>query len=261
MMYAQGVPGFITISREIRIFRAHYDSICQQYCDRVSQMSAEMDQKFAELPHRVASVLLDQFRIDGTTPITLDSMRRLISEMLVSNDGPLCQIRDSINLLRQQLMQPVGETAASDVTANNSMNRNAQAQVHMWPGGDGRLHRVPFGFKWPSYNTSTIWTLWHFGDLHRSIGPYKFISREHDLTLALCKVNYSRAKSIMKALTNLAIRDGRVRSAADINQQNHQEIYDYVMPLLMQELYIEPHERPIDLNINTLYNRMQRNSL
>ena len=94
--------------------------------------------------------------------------------------------------------------------------------------------RVPFGFKWPSYNTSTIWTLRHFGDLHRSIGPYKFISREHDLTLALCKVNYSRAKSIMKALTNFAIRDGRVRSAANIKQQNHQEIYDYVMPLLMQ---------------------------
>ena len=65
----------------------------------------------------------------------------------------------------------------------------------------------------------------------------------------------------MKALTNFAIRDGRVRSAADINQQNHQEIYVYVKPLLMQELYIEPHERPIDLNINTLYNRMQRNSL
>ena len=119
-------------------------------------------------------------------------------------------------------------------TANNSLNRNAQAQVHMC--------RVPFGFKWPSYSTSTIWTLRHFGDLHRSIGPYKFIYREHDLTLALCKVNYSRAKSIMKALTNFAIRDGRVRSAANIKQQNHQEIYDYVMPLLMQELYIEPHE-------------------
>ena len=63
----------------------------------------------------------------------------------------------------------------------------------------------------------------------------------------------------MMTLSNFAIQDARIRSASDINQLNNQEIFDYAMPLLMQELYPEPHERPIDLNINTLYNRMHKN--
>lgn len=29
-MSAQGVPGFIMIQREVRLFRAHYDATCRQ---------------------------------------------------------------------------------------------------------------------------------------------------------------------------------------------------------------------------------------
>lgn len=105
------------------------------------------------------------------------------------------------------------------------------------------------------YNTSTLWNLWHFGDSNRRIGPYKCICRKSDLTEALCKVNYSRTKSIMKALTDLAIGEQMIRSASEINQQNNQAIFDQVMAMLMLDLYPEPHERPVDININTLCNK------
>ena len=42
--------------------------------------------------------------------------------------------------------------------------------------------------------------------------------------------------------------------------QNNQEVFDHVMPILMNQLYVEDHDRPIDLNINTLCNRMMRNN-
>ena len=32
------------------------------------------------------------------------------------------------------------------------------------------------------------------------------------------------------------------------------------MAMLMLDLYPEPHERPVDININTLCNRMHRNN-
>jgi len=90
--------------------------------------------------------------------------------------------------------------------------------------------------------------------------PYKAISREHDLTSTLCKTNCTRTKVVMKALIAFAVRDRIIASAFDINQDNNQAIFDHTMPLLMEEIYPDPHERPMDLNINTLSNRMQRNN-
>ena len=51
-------------------------------------------------------------------------------------------------------------------------------------------------------------------------------------------------------------RNQRVSS----NLQNNQAIFDQVMAMLMLDLYPEPHERPVDININTLCNRMHRNN-
>ena len=86
------------------------------------------------------------------------------------------------------------------------------------------------------------------------------INRVHDLTTNLCKVNYSRTKAILKALIDLAIAANKIRTVGDISLQNNQEVFDHVMPILMNQLYVEDHDRPIDLNINTLCNRMMRNN-
>jgi len=259
MMHAQGVPGFITISREIRNFKVHYDSMSQQYRDSINLLSTELNHRFSELPQVIVNVLLEQVRVDGANPITLDSIRRLISEMLVVDGGPLSQIRDSIQQLSQRLMIQQNLTVPSDVSQGNPLiNDTITGTIHHWPNGDGRFHRVPFGFKWPSYNTSTIWNLWHFGDASRGIGPYKLISRAHDLTTTLCKTNHSRTRVVINALVSFAIRDQMITTASDINQNNSQHIFDHVMPLLIEDLYPELHERPIDLNINTLSNRKQK---
>jgi len=257
LINAQGVPGFIAISREIRNFRAHYESVCNQYRDALTDLRIEMDQKFNEMPQEIVNALLEQVRIDGANPITADSIRRIIHDMLVSNGGPLTQIRDSIQQLSQQFGQSPSQRIANVIQA---VNHNSSPNLHVWPTNDGRLHRVPYGFKWPSYNTSTLWNLWHFGDVNRHIGPYRNINREHDLTTNICKVNFSRTKAVMKSMIGLAIESNKIRSVGDINLQNNQEVFDHVMPMLMSKLYTDPHDRPIDLNINTLCNRMMRNN-
>lgn len=76
----------------------------------------------------------------------------------------------------------------------------------------------------------------------------------------LCKVNYSRTKAIMKAFIDVAVAGNKIRTVGDINLQNNQEVFDYMMPILMSQLYNEDHDRPADLNINTFCNRMMRNN-
>ena len=182
--------------------------------------------------------------------------------MFTEDDGDSLVGRTVAQLqqLSQRLSTQQTLTAPSNINDGNPLNNDTiTGTIHIWPNSDGRLHRVPFGFKWPSYNTSTIWNLWHFGDGSRGIGPYKVISRAHDLTTTLCKTNYSRTRMVINALVAFAIRDRIITKASDINRNNSQNIFDHVMPLLIEDLYPELHERPIDLNINTLGNRMQKN--
>jgi len=182
--------------------------------------------------------------------------------MFTEDDGDSLVGRTVAQLqqLSQRLSTQQTLTAPSNINDGNPLNNDTiTGAIHIWPNSDGRLHRVPFGFKWPSYNTSTIWNLWHFGDGSRGIGPYKVISRAHDLTTTLCKTNYSRTRMVINALVAFAIRDRIITKASDINRNNSQNIFDHVMPLLIEDLYPELHERPIDLNINTLGNRMQKN--
>ena len=80
---------------------------------------------------------------------------------------------------------------------------------------------------------------------------------------ALCLVlEHKSAKLDLLAVTDtdLAIGEQMIRSASEINQQNNQAVFDQVMAMLMLDLYPEPHERPVDININTLCNRMHRNN-
>jgi hypothetical protein len=183
-----------------------------------------------------------------------------------NNDGPLSQIRNSILELRQELNgggQNNREGVTNNTNHNNIQNNNnnynpnagSTVQLHYWRNS-GNYHRVPEGFKWPSFNTSTMWNLWFFGDCERRIGPFKSIERNRDLTRACCKTNYTRSKLVINKLIDYAITGRIITTSNDISNENSQTVYDYAMPLLVQELYQNEPHRPIDININTLGNRM-----
>jgi hypothetical protein len=147
MMSAQGVPAFITISREIRLFKAYYESTCNETSQHVITLKEEIHQLFNELPQMIVNTLLEQVRVDGAVPISIDSIRRLISEMLLTgsnnNDGPLSQIRNSILELRQELNgggQNNREGVTNNTNHNNIQNNNnnynpnagSTVQLHYW---------------------------------------------------------------------------------------------------------------------------------
>ena len=103
-----------------------------------------------------------------------------------------------------------------------------------------------------------MWNLWLFGDNERNIGPFKFINRRYDLTTDLCKQNFTRTKKVIERLINYAVEARKIVSDSDITKINTQSLFDYCMPILIREVYVDGHERPTDININTLGNKLQK---
>ena len=207
----------------------------------------------------MVNLLLEQVQVGGANPITLDSIRRLISEAVGNlHANSFAEIRDSIrNLSEQQIygfqQQGVNLNNANNNNHNNIVNNNnnklcPRNKPFRWPGREN-FFSVPFGFKWPSYNISTIWILWHFGNPNSGIGPYKLILRNLDLADINCKVNQTRCKKVMDTLINIAIEEGKIQRAINSITRG-KEIYDHVMAILINRLYPDSHERPEDLNIN-----------
>ena len=273
-MTAQGIPGFIIISRELRNFREYFDRMHRENNNAINELQAVMGERLDKLPQDIVNLLLEEVQIGGAAPITLDSIRRIISEMLVVENGPLSQIQSSINRLSEQQNNFFNNNNVGLNNNNNNNNRgiivgnggnlfprniNNNSTLHLWESDlNARYHYVPSGFIWPSYNASIMWTLWYFGDNSKNIGPFKRISREYDLVNNHCKVNFSKAKSIINKLMSIAINGAIINNEAHITRENSQRILEYSLPLLIQRLYPYEHERPTDLNIYTLWNRASK---
>ena len=86
-MSAQGVPGVIMISREVREFRRHYDTTCEVFNNRVSGLEHAIEKSLADIPDKVCEVLLKHFEINGATAVTTESVRNLIQEMITAPGG------------------------------------------------------------------------------------------------------------------------------------------------------------------------------
>ena len=85
------------------------------------------------MPHLVSEHILNNFQINGAQPITLDSIRTLIGEMLNAENGPIVRILQQVQTI---------------TVANNNINHEAQnnGQVavnngNQWFQWGGRYHR------------------------------------------------------------------------------------------------------------------------
>jgi hypothetical protein len=105
-----------------------------------------------------------------------------------------------------------------------------------------------------------MWNLWLFGDARNRICPYQYISQQYDLPQRLCKINLSRTKRVINELVAIAIAGGKISKYKDLKDiEISQVVFDYAYPLLLSRLYEgKLPNRPNDININTLANRMKK---
>ena len=259
-MSAQGVPGFITLQREFRLLRAHYDATRRENQEQYEALSAHVNSRLDALPEQVVSVILDNIRIEGAQPVTLNSIRSMMTDMLIAQDGPIAQLSRGMTAIANRLdsmdvrqVQPVVEGSIRPPPIMTS------GRVHFWPDDD-RMHHVPYGFKWPNgKSTVLLWNLWFFGEAVKGIGPYKFIPPNDDLCTKQCKTDRSRTAKVISTLVSIAVNDGRIGSQRDVHVNNSIDVFDFSFAELMRRLYPDtPEKRGIDLTVCSMYERIRK---
>jgi hypothetical protein len=181
--------------------------------------------KLKHINETVVSAILDNIRIEGAQPVSLNSIRSMMTDMLISQDGPIM----------------------------------ATGRVHFWPGDD-QIHHVPHGFRWPNgKNTVIMWNLWFFGEAIKGIGPYKFIPPSVDLSTQQCKTDRSRTAKVISTLVSITVNEGRIVNQRDINVNNSIHIFDFAFGELMRQLYPDnPDKRGIDLTVCSVYEKIRK---
>ena len=84
-MSAQGIPGFITISREIRQFKDYFTEKSRRTDEQFGTLTSRMKELHDSLPERIINLLLEKVKIDGIQQLSLDDIdiRKLISEVMI----------------------------------------------------------------------------------------------------------------------------------------------------------------------------------
>lgn len=272
LMNAQGVPGIILISRELRNFRKHYDETRCTFQNGLSQVQRSVEQlesgMHRDLPKEIVQEIMKRIAVEGATPISLEDIRTIIKEMMESDTGYHHQMMKALEETKTMFAQMAsgptrssGDTnSANDSTAattvqENSIIYDAQCKTYLHYWGN-QFHRVPKGFKFPSYNTRTMWLLWFFGRPIDRISPYRKVQPKFDLERAVCSTNFYRTQAVMKRMIQLLVADGKIRSIRDISPENAAILFDHAYPKLIASLYQGIPDRVYDINVNTVGNRI-----
>ena len=228
-----------------------------KFCELASDIKKSLD----EQADKVVEIILKKIEVNGVQPVTNDSILQLIRTTLASEDGPLARANQGIDaiMLRLNQMEATQAQAGTNGGVQEAANANAvnNGQIHYWLGVDDRIHRVPFGFKWPQgKSTRVMWDYWFFGDPNNGIGPFKFIEPKYDLTTASCKTRQCRTRQVMKALIDLAVAAGTIPNQAAIVSTNTNEVFVSSFTELMTILYPGNTERrTADFVCDVIYER------
>jgi hypothetical protein len=203
-------------------------------------------------PEKLVETLLERFDVNGVVPVTKADIQRTMMEVFRGENSPLHDIMKALQSLKSS------ETTQTQMSTAHREELTYSAEAHLW-SKDNHFHLVPDNFRFPSYNVSTMWELWFFGDTQKKICPFKFISR--DLTTSLCRTNFCRCKKVINVMIKFAIDREKIRSIKDVSRSNGQEIYEYAYEKLLQEIYDTPPPRPASININTIAKRVTKHKL
>ena len=261
-MTSQGVPGFILVSRELRIMQQFCHEQFQKIEEKYIQMNGDIRETIASLPNMVIDQLLEKIRIDGVQPVTLESIRSLILSVLTAENSPLHSMNQEIRNISQTLANRT--SAQEGDNTSRSAGRTLTGFLHDWPG-DEKLHKVPFGFKWPhGKNTRTLWDLWFFGNANDRIQPFRLIEPKFELVTKLCHVDHTRTKGVMGKMIHILITDGKIQRDRDINEVNSQVMFEYSFSKIIHLAYDSNgtnDNRPGDLVLGTIYERLRRKKM
>ena len=180
-MSANGVPGIIALSRDVRILQRLYEgnreeirAVSAEINIGISDLSTRIQTLFESQPAAVVREILSHVNVDGAQMVTMENVQRMLEE-LFRRDNRFGAISDALTAIsaRLQVMDARG-TAPTEADSVAAGQRAVPVNSFLW---GGRYHPVPETFTWPTGKTTrTIWEYWFLGDRNAGIPPFPIIT-------------------------------------------------------------------------------------
>ena len=88
-MSAEGVPGIILISREIRNFKANYDEDRLSILNRLGTVESGLNAHLDDLPARIVEAILERIKIEGAVELRREDRAEMIGTALTDPYGSI----------------------------------------------------------------------------------------------------------------------------------------------------------------------------
>lgn len=175
-LVATGVPTSVMIAGELVKLK-------QIVAEQQETTRALLENIRSDLPKAVVELVLQRINVEGAVAVTVDDVTRIVSEQLQMH------LTTHLAPLSATIQQGTSE----------QQNTAQQLQQHNRPAytWGGRLHPVPQGWKFGSFNARLLWTLWWDGE--SQCIPYRHL-HTYDLCDKKSKTTFIKAGRVMSRL-------------------------------------------------------------
>lgn len=229
-MIASGIPPHLAVANEMA-----------EMSKQVQMSNTQIISECKKLPEQVARTILDNFKIDGTTPVTRADFDRFLTQV-------------EMKILKANIN-------CNNIAENTKEGTEPDQFVMNYWESDHKFHMVPQNWVLPQNCVKDVWLLWHFGHLQNKIRPYRLLE-PMDMMNQNQRSLLSKIRRVMKEITK-AGKDAELiteeTQAIKMLREDSSSFFDKAFELLMNKLnrnILSP--RWTEITIPTVYNLIEK---
>ena len=183
-MVASGIPPHILLANEIVKLK-----------EEIAYLKFELLKRLETLPEEIKKSMLENFKIDGTVPITHSQVESMMLDL------KNCVI-SAISNQSEQTNAKIAELNKENLSSNNNIIGGNKYVTFYW---NDRWHPVDKNFRFPTrIDTRTLWDLWWNGKPVDRIAPYRHL-QTFDFFVKSDKQKLCRARRVINKLIHYSI--------------------------------------------------------
>ena len=249
-MQATGIPDHLCIvekmnklETEVRLLRTE---LHQEQTDTRNVVLGAV----SDLPLQLKTVIMENFIVEGTTPISAQDIVRIMLPMEE-------RLMSRLTLLSQG---HVATNRVDQVNAQTAIVRRPHTEFPAYFWGD-KVRMCPEGFEFPTFDVATMFNLWHFGNSEIGIQPYKYFGNHRDdLREKKHKNNFDRARLVMTEIDNILNNNQLLGDYENVSQMNsiteQHNAFNAAYVKLLEICYEGPKRRPNDITLSTIASKL-----
>ena len=155
----------------------------------------EVKTLLGNLPDSVCNAVGDKYCIEGQQ-ITRETIQIMLKEHFQ-------KLNEKINSISSGTQSIIVSSESTEMPDGCVRSARYQQGWHMW---NGAFHPVPSNFKFDTYCTKDHWNNWLLGNPQNGEHPHRLITSCLDLRTKSERTAFSKVKTIMKLLMEIAMQ-------------------------------------------------------